>query len=241
MQYEIRSYPGERPVNEDCALAAVEEGNHCFVLCDGLGGHGRGEVASRLVAKRVVKEFHRRPSWQYMEEWIETAQEELLEHQRTVGAEKEMKTTLVVLWSGDRKVRWGHIGDSRLYQFRKGMFSTKLLRTFDHSVPQMLAASGSIKESEIRHHEDRNRLLRVMGVEWESPEYEMGKVRPIGGKQAFLLCSDGWWEWIEEDEMIQTLKRASDVGNWMEAMERSVREHGQGSDMDNFSAIGVWL
>ena len=152
-----------------------------------------------------------------------------------------MKTTLVVLWVGNRQIRWGHIGDSRLYRFQRGIFGTKIFRTFDHSVPQMLVAAGTIKEKEIRHHEDRNRLLRVMGIEWDSPRYELGSIKPARKGQAFLLCSDGWWEWIEEEGMKKTLQEASCVGDWMESMEKEVRNHGKGSEMDNFSAIGVWI
>ena len=62
IQYELRSFPGERPVNEDCVLADQEGEQYCFVLCDGLGGHGKGDLASRLTAKKVIEEFHRQPS-----------------------------------------------------------------------------------------------------------------------------------------------------------------------------------
>jgi len=75
------------------------------------------------------------------------------------------------------------------------------MRTLDHSVPQLLVKSGRIKEKEIRKHPDRNRLLKVMGVVWASPEYEKSRVITLNGKEAFLLCSDGFWELIEEKKM----------------------------------------
>ena len=58
----------------------------------------------------------------------------------------------------------------------------------------MLVAAGEIDEKEIRHHPDRNRLVRVMGMEWDEPKYQVSEPMPEEPGQAFLLCSDGFWE-----------------------------------------------
>lgn len=62
----------------------------------------------------------------------------------------------------------------------------------------MLVAAGQLKEKQIRNHPDRNRLLRVLGVDWDSPKYQLEEPKERLGKQAFLLCTDGFWELIEE-------------------------------------------
>ena len=132
----------------------------------------------------------------------------------------------------------GYVGDSRGYVFRRNKVRT---RTLDHSIPQMLALSGEIKESEIRHHPDRNILLRVIGIDWEEPMYALLPRVPLSKCQAFLLCSDGFWELIEEKTMCELLKKAGSVEEWLDSMVRVVRENGAGTDMDNNSAVAVWL
>ena len=68
-----------------------------------------------------------------------------------------------------------------------------------------------IKESEIRHHPERNTVLKVLGVEWEEPQHELMRAIPLRKCQAFLLCSDGFWELIEEEQMCSLLKDSENV------------------------------
>ncbi len=241
--YGMLSREGEREVNEDAIGAAQAGGKHLFVLCDGLGGHGKGEVASSLVVSEMKAHFEtncQAGAAQCLEAGILQAQQALLERQEADGAPHAMKTTvcgLVLDLDGSMAV-YGHVGDSRLYVFEKGKFKA---RTLDHSVPQMLASRGDIKESEIRHHEDRNRLLRVMGTPWDDPRYQISKPVALTKHSVFLLCSDGFWEWIEEKAMMDTLKHAASPQEWLEKMELLVLEAGSGKHMDNYSAIAVWI
>ena len=113
--------------------------------------------------------------------------------------------------------------------------------TLDHSVPQMMVSRGDLREKDIRKHEDRNRLLRVMGAEWDSPKYQMtGPVR-VTRHTSFLLCSDGFWELIDEKMMCRTLKKAGSAREWLGVMEKIVLENGRGTNMDNYSAIAVFI
>ena len=113
-------------------------------------------------------------------------------------------------------------------------------RTLDHSIPQMLVLAKEIKEDMIRNHPDRNMLLRVMGVEWDEIMYEL--MQPISLKkcQAFLLCSDGFWELIDEKEMNAQLRKSNSVEEWLDNMVKIVEDNGKGKNMDNYSAIAVW-
>ena len=104
----------------------------------------------------------------------------------------------------------------------------------------MLALAGEIKEKEIRHHPDRNRLLKVLGTE-SMGKYEESEEIVRGGRQAFLLCSDGFWELIDEKKMESTLRSSSTPQEWLDAMERIVIRNGRGIQMDNYSAITVWI
>ena len=129
-----------------------------------------------------------------------------------------------------------YVGDSRIYQFRKNKV---LLRSSDHSIPQYLVNIGEIKERDIRHHPDRNKLLRVMGSEWETPRYQRLKLEEPECGDAFLLCTDGFWEWIEEKDMERFLKRASCSEEWLNTMKKFIYARGRGNRMDNLSAIAI--
>ena len=171
-----------------------------------------------------------------MERAFQGAQDAVLLKQKINLETKLMSTTLVLLVLEDGKAQWGHIGDARLYLFRNGEI---LKQTRDHSVPQMLVQVGEIKPEEIRHHPDRSRLLRVIGHPWEEIPYEISEEQSVRSKDTWLLCSDGFWEYITEDEMCRTLREASDMTDWLLRMEHIVQEHGRGYDMDNYSAICV--
>lgn len=240
LTYEILTKPGEREYNEDYAIAAQREGSSCFVLADGLGGHGGGADASRLVAEYVLEDFKENGevSEGYLKKCFEESQRLLLEEQERLNRVYEMKTTMIVLLIDDQHIMWGHIGDSRLYFFKNRKLKQ---RTLDHSVPQMLVAAGEIKEEQIRGHADRNRLLRVMGTEWESPRYQLAKPEERSGKEAFLLCTDGFWEWILEKQMQAALKRAASPEEWLRKMEKEVLKSGTGKGMDNYTAIAVFM
>lgn len=239
--YSLLTNKGDHEPNEDTIAMTEAEGSYCFVLADGLGGHGKGEVASNLVTTEAVQLFHeRRTEEDYIAEAFMNSQQELLARQREDRAIHGMKTTMVLLTIGEQEIRWGHIGDSRLYYFRKNKL---VKRTLDHSVPQMLVASHEMKEKDIRNHPDRNRLLRVMGSEWTEPKYELNPPvrREAGKRQAFLMCSDGLRELIDEKNMMRLLKEADTVEQWLQAMEAVVLQNGAEIEMDNYSAIGVWI
>lgn len=237
INYKIFSDKGDREINEDFAVEAVSGESMCFVLCDGLGGHGKGEVASELVAKCIKSEFESCSDIDcFLPNAIEKAQNALLDEQKKTGATFEMKTTAVVLVIHNNCYAYGHIGDSRLYILNDSKISK---RTVDHSVPQMLCLAGDIKEKQIRNHPDRNRLLRVMGVEWDGSKYELSDKCPLKGNESFLLCSDGFWELINEKEMQKTSKKTNNVDEWLDMMTKIVKENGVGKNMDNYTAIVV--
>lgn len=237
MTYAISTFPGDRQPNEDFAAAECSGGRYCFTVADGLGGHGRGEVASKLVCEAALRCFKEHEQCS-VETMFEAAQEELLAKQRSENAVDAMKTTLNVLVVGEDGICGGHVGDTRSYYFKK---SKLVSRTKDHSVPQMMVSMGEIRERDIRHHVDRNRLLRVMGIEWSKPQYVLSKEVKPGHGQAFLLCTDGFWEYIEDKDMEKCLKKAADVQGWLDAMNTVVRQNGKDRDMDNYTALAVWI
>ena len=237
--YKIISRYGSRPLYEDSTGMHQMGEEYGFFLADGLGGHGKGDVASQTAIQQAILQFEKgRCSEDTLKAVFEAGQAAVLEQQRIAGNTQGMKTTMTALLLNDQIIRLGHIGDSRIYYF----LNNKLVsRTMDHSVPQMLVAAGEIKEKEIRHHPDRNRLLRVMGVDEETLRYQLAEPISRRGRQAFLLCSDGFWELIDEKEMTTLLKKSKSVEQWLDDMEVLVRRHGYGTNMDNYSAVAVWV
>lgn len=230
---------GSREINEDYVLIAKKREEYLFVLADGLGGHGRGEEASKTVAHEIVNYFENTDNFiNKLADAFEWAQEKLIEKQQEVVANFEMKTTVVVLVVTEKEIRWGHIGDSRLYMLNKSQIKT---RTLDHSVPQKLASAKNIKEEEIRFHPDRNKLIRVMGGQWGENRYELSEILRRKRKTSFLLCSDGFWELIDEGKMEQTHSETKHSKDWLEAMLPIVKRNGEGQNMDNLSAVTVRL
>lgn len=238
IDYAIYTDTGGREINEDSVRAEIkDDSSACFVVADGLGGHGRGEVASACVAEHIAGLYRSSGASQaeFVADALASAQNELLAEQLRLSGVFEMKTTAVVLRVRGSSAEWGHVGDSRLYFFGKGRLRQM---TMDHSVPRMLQLAGQISEKEIRRHPDRNRLLRVMGIKWDEPKYELGRAEITRGC-AFLLCTDGFWELISEKEMSKALKKSSCAEEWLKKMSELVRQRGKNEEMDNNTAVAV--
>lgn len=236
------SAAGQRQYNEDFVCTFVHNDSRCFVLCDGLGGHFGGKEAARCVGEAVGRTFllsEQEPLSEAMERALLQAQSELNQRQSACGAGSGMKTTLCCLMIRGTEAVAAFVGDSRIYQFRNARITG---RTLDHSVAQALVRAQELTEADIRHHEDRSKLLRAMGDDWDEPQYEIWQdILPVLPGDAFLLCSDGFWEWIEEADMERMLAQSGDPERWLVEMEQWILRCGQGSDMDNYSAIAVML
>ena len=240
MDFACISYPGDRPVNEDYFTISENKGNYCFTVCDGLGGHAKGETASKTVSEAFKEEFksYDGNSAGFFEKAFNSAAKIMNSLANESPVLELMKTTVVSLIIIEDKCRWAHIGDSRLYGFSA---NRTFLCTFDHSVPEMLVKSGKIKQREIRNHPDRNKLLRAFGVSEELPQYETGDEMKLSDYDAFLLCTDGFWELINEKKAAGCLKRSQNASQWLEEMTKHVKRKGRRRNMDNYTAVAVIL
>ena len=239
VEYSVYTNIGSRKINEDAVKAIALDGNFGFVVCDGLGGQGMGDTASKLVAECFKKRFENSKIDElFLPKTFDYAQSTLLEEKNKLTIKNQMCTTAVALAINENIAYVGHIGDSRLYFFEDGKL---IYKTLDHSLPQMLALQGEIKEEDIAHHPDRNKLLRAFGTEWDKPMYATAKPITLNKNQAFLLCTDGIWEWITDTQLCELLKTSSRAEEWLDKIIKSVEPSSQNVERDNFSAIAVFI
>jgi len=229
--------PGGRDGNEDSCDFRVNGQSGLWVLADGLGGHRGGEIASRLAVETAVASFaaDSRVTPELLSAHLERAHAAVLERQRAESDLTGMRTTIVMLLASAEAALWTHSGDSRLYWFRNAKLCGQ---TKDHSVPQRLADAGEIRPEQIRFHEDRSRLLRSLGARQESGATSgamPGKPEPA---DAFLLASDGFWEYVTEPEMEADLAGSANSQQWLALMEARLCQRAT-SDSDNYSALAI--
>lgn len=209
--YEI----GQRDNQED---AIVQWDNRLFVLCDGMGGHERGEVASQTVCSSLVKWFEVNIkddsfSDDQLREALENAYTELDAYDD--DSPRKMGTTLTLLYIHNKGVTAAHIGDSRIYHIRPTDFGNPrtnpfplkeslLYRSRDHSLVFDLLQAGEITYEEMESFPQKNIVTRAMTPGEENrmrPDIiHISDIRP---NDWFVLCSDGLLENMDDYVFVQ--------------------------------------
>lgn len=233
---DIASYTdiGGRARNEDTVRYITRgEDALCLVLADGLGGHGGGELASAAAAESICQGWDGTVNAERLKALVQDANRRVLAIQTPQCA---MKTTITVLTLAGERAVWAHAGDSRLYYFHDGTLD---FQTRDHSAAQLGVLLGDITLDQIRFHEDRSRVLRALGQDDELT-VETGARELGGGTHAFLLCSDGFWEYVLEPEMEEDLAKAAGPEDWLERMRWRLKKRIP-ADSDNNTAAAVWV
>jgi protein phosphatase/serine/threonine-protein phosphatase Stp1 len=223
------THPGAvRPRNEDALLERPDIG--LWVVADGAGGHGSGDVASNaivaamqmippgLAAAELLAQVRLR---------LTAVHQELQEEAARRGPGRILASTVVVMLARGEHFAMLWAGDSRAYLLRQGTLARV---TKDHSLVQELVDQGTLSEAEAESHPQANVITRAIGA--QGP-LELDKVsgRIIEGDR-FLLCTDGLFKTMAEAEITAMLMAGADVQAIVtEAVSRGAR--------DNVSAIAV--
>ena len=242
----ILSRQGGRSYNEDACGHWHSERHLCCVVADGAGGHGGGDIASKLAVQHIIEQFAAAPLARPDEvhDLLQDTNASVIRHRADGAAQAHMHTTVVSLFIDlvQGLALWGHAGDSRLYVFRDGQM---LAHTRDHSVVQSLVEAGLLQPDQMRTHPRRSELLSALGTEAEHLHITTAsKPWHLHAGDVFLLCTDGLWEYVNEVELSASLTRAANPQAWLSALEQLVLRHAAEADKathDNFSAITVWV
>lgn len=239
-----------KKINQDAYLiqeAQTGNGRVCLcVLCDGMGGLAKGELASAAVVRAFAQWFETVfPALldgfsfeKLQEQWRQITREmnrRLAAH--AAGTGQRMGTTLVALLLMEDHYYIMNVGDSRVYALLDRTYQL----TRDQSLVQQQIDLGRLSLEQARIHPQRNVLLQCIGASEEvQPDFYDGSVY---SHTLFLLCSDGFCHVISEDEMFEQLDPAGlqDESIMKERIVGLTELNKARREEDNISAVAVMV
>ena len=233
MRFTAMTDRGGQDFNQDCYGKICRDGIYCFAMSDG-GGVG-GEVGAKAVVDAILHEFESTSSatvdkaanciWVAIEAFKKLIASDVLYTSATA--------TAAVLITDGKTAVCSHIGDTRIYRFSKGLIE---FVTQDHTDALEKYHAGEIEFSEIRSVKDVS-FTRLITAESE-PEPETDELGKVTDKTAFLLCTNGFWKNISEDDMQLALDETHSSKTWLSNMLHHI-EKTTPADCDNLSAVAM--
>jgi serine/threonine protein phosphatase PrpC len=248
-----------REANEDClfAMSGIFPQAHrsgLYVVCDGMGGHVRGQEAAHLAIQTIVEalllQIVANPphvQWEHLlADALQQANRAIylrnhslelqsIAHAAPVNTSQisHMGTTVTAVLLCDQTAYVANVGDSRTYLYDQSL--SKI--TTDHSLVAQLLADGLLQEEDIYVHPQRNQITRALGAE---PSVQVDTfVVPLHGREILLLCSDGLWE-MTRDRTIEAIL-ASSWANASAMAHRLVQMANENGGADNIGCIVIQL
>ena len=231
--YSFVCKTGGRPHNQD-SIAALERGGcYCFAVCDGLGAYSGSGTASRLCVDTVKARLGDEPlSEEGVIRMLRNAHDSICEIKSRDASMEAACTTFAGIFADGEKTVIAHIGDSRVYRFADGVLVSC---TADHSVAQRDVERGKIERKDLGKHKDQNKLTRVLGGKYfVRPDIHLLPAPHFG--DVYVICSDGFWEYVPETLMTETVRNERDAARKLEILEKRLLEEAVPGH-DNYSAI----
>lgn len=225
-----QTHIGLRSTNQDYVELFYNKKNHLLaVLCDGMGGHKAGDIASEMAVLQLGNEWAK-TAFETADETCEWLTMQInIENQRIYRVSKTysdlqgMGTTLVTAAFMDDEIIIGNIGDSRAYQWNAASEELNLVTT-DHSFANELRLSGQITEEEAKTHSKRHMLTRSLGV-FDKVSVDFFQLEK-GKTDLILLCSDGLSNGLSTDEMNDILKNNTSLESTAKELTDSALKNG---------------
>ena len=226
-----------RELNEDAATIIHPDEQELLVskgtlavIADGMGGHSAGEVASRIAVDIVGHSYYqssKAPQEALVDAVIE-ANTAIHDAAKQNGGLKGMGTTCTALALQNQSAIHAQVGDSRLYLVRGG---SAYQLSEDHSLVMQMVKDGVISLEEARSHPDRNVIIRALGRQAKVEVASWEKPLPVKPDDRFVLCSDGLYGVVEDDEIAKTVASVASTS----ACDRLVKMANDRGGPDNIS------
>lgn len=227
---------GGRANNEDCVFPEeeyTESGQRLFLVCDGVGGAERGEVASALACEAIRTYFDTflgdaDPTADFIQRALRYTETRFDAYLQAHPEAKGMATTLTLAYIGRQGITLAHIGDSRIYYIRHGK---ALYRSEDHTLVNQLVQLGRITPEEARKHPQRHQITRAIQGSHCPTEAEIVCWEEVQTGDWLFLCTDGALEQVEEPELLAFFAQAKSPAEIKEQLLERCAE----KNRDNYS------
>jgi PPM family protein phosphatase len=201
-----------------------------FAVADGMGGAQAGEVASEMAIDQFVAERETEaPAEEQLEQIAKAANRKIWDMAQADSRHAGMGTTLTAVMVDGQSVAVGHVGDSRLYLFRRGEIERM---TRDHSLVEEFVRQGKLTPEQAEKHPQRSVITRALGPE-SAVEVDTFRI-PARDGDVFLLCSDGLSGMVSDADLERILAEA---GSLDEAASRLVEAANDNGGRDNITAV----
>jgi len=236
-----------RKLNED--YIKIDEANRLFIVCDGMGGHNAGEVASKSAAE-VTSSLYRNyyndllkdeilrlprlfpPSTDVLTKAVRIANHNIFKKAESDPALSGMGTTIVAVAFEEDIATILHVGDSRIYRYYEEHLTPM---TIDHSWAAELEKNENISAEEAAKLVNRNVITRALGVR-ESVDIDVATRKIVEG-ECYILCSDGLCGYVRDDDIRRVVADAKgDVSQICDLLIELANDRG---GQDNVSVVAV--
>lgn len=231
---------GGRNENQDNAGFIDTPLGLLLVVCDGMGGGPGGRTASLLAVKTVLsvlgnvaEHTSRKDALKFA---IEKANDAIYSKASETRELQGMGTTIAAIIVNEKSAVIAHVGDSRIYQLRKGNI---VYRSADHSVVADLVRENKLTEEDARNHPRANIITRALGIRPEV-EAEYDEVSFLSGDR-FVLCTDGIWGAMPQPDLVKQLSQPMGIAELTAATADEVDRIGKeaGGGHDNLTLVLV--
>lgn len=228
----------KRKINEDYAFAISSASGEIFlIVCDGMGGHNKGDVAAKMAVDYLVNAFRMKQKFSsifscriWLQREIKKINKKIYELSLQDEKYHSMGTTIVCIIIKESQFVVAHMGDSRAYILKDGRLNQL---TEDQTYVDYLYRSGKISEEEMKTHEKKNILTNALGI---FPTVNLDIKTHKYNKETILLCSDGLYNTVSENELYAILTREEDL---LKKCESAINSGNDNGGSDNL-AIVIW-
>lgn len=234
---------GKRMNNEDSIYPVGDYGtvnDRLFLVCDGVGGSNKGEVASSVACDSIQTYFttfldtEKKFDPEFIRKAIRYTEIRFDDYIKDNPIANGMATTLCLLYLAPDRIYLTHAGDSRIYQFRKGKI---IFKTEDHSLVNSWVKTGKINPEEAEKHPQRNVIYKAIQGSKIPVEIDIEQITDIHPGDRFLMCTDGIMESLNDNELSELFSKDDSPEDTLATIKNRCNDNSR----DNYSAYLITI